>query len=86
MKPQTISVTEFKAKCLSLLDDIGKRGGSITVTKRGRPLAVVSPARRLTWKSPEGMWEGKLSVPDDIVERDTSHLWEALCSAPGTKK
>jgi hypothetical protein len=37
--------TEFKAKHLALGDEIGEDGGTITVTKRGRPVAAVTPAR-----------------------------------------
>lgn len=78
VKHQIVSVTEFKAKCLALLDGIGERGGTITITKRGRPLASAGPVQRSAWKSPEGMWEGKVTVPDDLAEAHTSGLWEVL--------
>ncbi len=85
MKHQTVSVTEFKTKCLSLLDGVGKNGGSITVTKRGRPLAKVVPAPKEAWKSPEGAWVGKVTIADDIVEADTSDLWEVVRQRKGAK-
>ncbi len=44
MSSQFVTATEFKAKCLSLLDDIAQNGGTITVTKRGKPVATVGPA------------------------------------------
>jgi prevent-host-death family protein len=50
MKNRVVNVTEFKAKCLALLEDVSQRGGSITVTKRGRPLATVGPAQQPAWK------------------------------------
>ena len=78
MKHQTISVTEFKAKCLSLLDGVGKNGGSITVTKRGRPLAKVVPAPKEGWKSLKGAWAGQFSVPDEILMADTSDQWDVV--------
>ena len=84
MKHQTVSVTEFKAKCLALLEGIGHRGGSITITKRGRPLATVGPARRPAWKSPEGAWVGRVTLAGDLLE-DTSELWEALRTRPGAR-
>ncbi|NNM72959.1 type II toxin-antitoxin system Phd/YefM family antitoxin [Enterovirga aerilata] len=41
----TLNVTEFKARSLSLLEDIAKgRLSRIIITKRGKPLAVVSPS------------------------------------------
>ena len=38
-----ISVTEFKAKCLELIDKLSRHEiASIEITKRGKPVAVVS--------------------------------------------
>jgi len=82
MKHRLINVTEFKAKCLAMLDDIGEHGGVITITKRGRPLATVSPAGRSRWKSPEGMWAGKVTIVGDLLETDTSALWEVSGGRP----
>lgn len=42
----TINVTEFKARSLRLLDDIARGTiDRITVTKRGKPVAIVSPSK-----------------------------------------
>lgn len=39
-----ISVTEFKAKCLELIDKLARHEiDSIQLTKRGKPVAKVSP-------------------------------------------
>jgi prevent-host-death family protein len=78
MKNRVVNVTEFKARCLALLEDVSRHGGSITITKRGRPLASVVPARRQAWKSPEGSWVGKVSIADDLEEMDTAELWDVL--------
>src|SRR5437879_1576051 len=78
MKNRAISVTEFKAKCLSLLSEIADQGGTITVTKRGRPLATVSPARNRRWKSPEGILEGKIEIDDDLLMSDMADLWDPV--------
>lgn len=41
---KTVSATEFKAKCLELMDQLDKRVlHRIFVTKRGRVVSVVSP-------------------------------------------
>lgn len=82
MKDRVVNVTEFKAKCLALLDDIGERGGTITITRRGKPLATVGPARQKAWKSPEGAWIGKLTLDDALLEADTSGLWDVLKPSP----
>jgi prevent-host-death family protein len=79
MQNRVVSATEFKAKCLALLDEVDEHGGWITVTKRGRPVATVGPARKKkAWKSPEGAWAGKVKIIGDIVNMDTSHLWNVV--------
>lgn len=40
---RVISATQFKARCLALLDDVAESGETITVTKHGRPVARVTP-------------------------------------------
>lgn len=85
MKNRVVAVTEFKAKCLSLLNDVGARGTTITITKRGRPLATVKPARNTAWKSPEGAWAGKVILAGDLIETDTSELWEVARRDSGAR-
>jgi prevent-host-death family protein len=41
---RTISATQFKARCLALLDEVADTGESIVVTKYGKPVARVEPA------------------------------------------
>jgi prevent-host-death family protein len=66
MKEVTIPVSEFKAKCLRLLEDVEAKGDRIVITKRGRPMAqvapIISPKVRL-----RGTWEGLVEVKGDIV-------------------
>ena len=39
-----LSASEFKAKCLALLDQVHERGESVTITKRGKVVARLIPA------------------------------------------
>jgi prevent-host-death family protein len=39
----TVPATEFKAKCLELMDRVRASGLQITVTKHGKPVAKVVP-------------------------------------------
>jgi prevent-host-death family protein len=82
MPHRTVNVTEFKAKCLALLQEVGECGDTITITKRGRPLAKVGPVHQAPWKSPEGAWIGRLTLPDGLLDADTSELWEVLRPHP----
>jgi prevent-host-death family protein len=38
---KTITATEFKAKCLQLLDHVQQSGEDLVISKRGRPVARV---------------------------------------------
>jgi prevent-host-death family protein len=38
-----ITASQFKARCLALLDEVAEGGGELVVTKRGRPVARVVP-------------------------------------------
>ena len=78
MKNRTVSATEFKAKCLAYLDEIEQNGGPITITRRGRPVAVLGRARRAAWKSPRNSLAGKVRIVGDIVNVDMSSLWEVV--------
>jgi prevent-host-death family protein len=41
---QTIAASEFKAKCLDILERLGSRQlERVVITKRGRPVAVLTP-------------------------------------------
>lgn len=42
-KEKTVTATEFKVKCLWILDHLGP--GGVVITKRGRPVARVMPVR-----------------------------------------
>lgn len=41
---RTIPASQFKAKCLALLDEVARTGETLVVTKRGKPVARVVPA------------------------------------------
>ncbi|MEX2262226.1 MAG: type II toxin-antitoxin system prevent-host-death family antitoxin [Bryobacteraceae bacterium] len=78
MGNRVVTATELKAKCLALLDEVDDRGDTITVTKRGRPVATLQPVSKKPWKSPKGAWAGKVEIVGDIVNLDTSHLWDVV--------
>jgi prevent-host-death family protein len=58
-----ISASEFKAKCLKLLDRVARTREPLTVTKRGKPLARVVP---LAVTDPRSL-RGTVKVHGDIV-------------------
>jgi prevent-host-death family protein len=41
--PKVVQAGEFKAKCLELMDSVAKSGAVVVITKRGKPVAQLSP-------------------------------------------
>ena len=70
-----ISASEFKAKCLQILDDVAQHRTSIVVTKHGRPVARLVPIEDQL-KPLGGSWEGSVQVHGDLLDFDTSPDWE----------
>ena len=70
-----IPITQFKAKCLKLLDQVSKSGKPLVITKRGKPLAKVTRAAVRTRPLMGGM-RGTAVEVGDIVYFDTSDDWE----------
>jgi prevent-host-death family protein len=73
---RVLSATEFKAKCLACLTEIEKSGDSITITRRGRPVAVVGPVKRKPFKPLMDSWKGRIKFEGDIV--NTHFHWDAM--------
>lgn len=47
---KTINATEFKAKCLQLLDEVQRTGEDLVISKRGKPVArVVAEKQSKPW-------------------------------------
>ncbi|MXX16924.1 MAG: type II toxin-antitoxin system Phd/YefM family antitoxin, partial [Gammaproteobacteria bacterium] len=38
-----MAVTDFRARCLRVIGQMGKDREPVTITKRGRPVAMLSP-------------------------------------------
>lgn len=64
---QTISASEFKAKCLRLMDEINKTGEPILITKNGKPVSILQPYKSVP-KTLFGLHKDKLRSKDDLVE------------------
>lgn len=62
MATRTISITEAKANLLRLVTEISESGEEILITRRGRPVATLTPM------SPPPDMRDWLILPDDISE------------------
>lgn len=79
MSNRTIGAAQFKARCLTLLDEVQTTGEPLTVTKRGKPVAVINPARE---EQPRKSLFGSLATPgykfDDPFSPATDPMdWDA---------
>ena len=45
MQQETIKASEFKAKCLQLMDEVKQTGKEIIITKNGEPVSKLVPVR-----------------------------------------
>jgi prevent-host-death family protein len=65
---QEIAISEFKAKCLGLLEQVRKTKTPIRVTRFGQPIADVVPISR---EADAGDWLGSLAdvmtIEGDVV-------------------
>ena len=77
---QEIAISEFKAKCLALLEQVRKTKKPIRITRFGKPVADVVPAapisERAYWL---GSMRGEMEIRGDIVSPVIEETdWEAL--------
>jgi prevent-host-death family protein len=64
---QEIAISKFKATCLAVLEDVRKTGRPVRVTRFGKPVAEVVPARAAKRKSWLGCMKGTAEITGDIV-------------------
>jgi antitoxin (DNA-binding transcriptional repressor) of toxin-antitoxin stability system len=61
-----INVTDFKAKCLALFKELeARRYDKVVVTRRGRPIAALTPAMNEV-PDPYGCLAGRAIIPPDL--------------------
>jgi prevent-host-death family protein len=73
MTIRTVSASEFKAKCLAMLDEVAATGEEIVITKRGRAVAHLSAA------TPPESLHGSVTfnVPDEQLIQPLDIEWDS---------
>lgn len=67
-----ITATQFKARCLRLLDEVAETGESLVITKHGRPVARVEPPLR-----PDDLrGSGKINMTDEELIYFSMGPWD----------
>ena len=73
--PRTIKASEFKAKCLKLMDEVAENGEEIVITKNGKPVAKLTAFHERP-KTLFGIDKGRLKILGDIIS-PIDVEWEA---------
>jgi prevent-host-death family protein len=72
---RSIKASEFKAKCLKVMDEVAESGEPVVITKYGKPVAQLGPVggeRKSIW----GLHKGQIEILGDIIEAIDVE-WEA---------
>ena len=72
---RTITASEFRAKCLALMDEVAETGVEIVITKRGKPVARLIPLRESN-RVPFGLYKDRMEILGDIISPIDDLEWE----------
>ena len=72
---RTMKASEFKAKCLKLMDEVADTGEEIVITKNGKPVSRLLPYREKP-KTFFGADRGRIKIVGDIIS-PIDVEWEA---------
>jgi prevent-host-death family protein len=61
-----IKASEFKAKCLALMDEVARTGAAVVITKNGKAVAELVPHRPRR-PNARGILKGELVVSGDLI-------------------
>ncbi len=77
--PPPINASDFKARCLALLDEVAATGEGLTILKRGRPVARLVPVAADGTRLPQEELIGTVEILGDVVSPVLpAEAWEAV--------
>ncbi len=65
---ESINASDFKARCLAILDHVSATGEGVVILNRGRPVAELGPVHSVAVRYPQAGLERSVTVVGDIVE------------------
>ena len=75
---KVLNATDFKARCLAILDEVCKTGEPVTILKRGRPVAQVVPPIPRDEDYPQASLHGTVTIVGDVIAPPVSaDQWDA---------
>jgi prevent-host-death family protein len=70
-----MKASEFKAKCLKLMDEVAETGEPVVITKNGKPVSQLVPYRHKP-KTLLGVTKDSMVISGDVVS-PLDEEWEA---------
>jgi prevent-host-death family protein len=64
---KTMGSSEFKAKCLAVIDEVARTGEPVTILKRGRPVAQLVPSVPREEGYPQEGLIGTVKILGDVI-------------------
>lgn len=74
---RTVAISELKAHCLRLVDEVAQRRRELIITKRGKPIARVVPLEEPPNDEALTRLRGTVIGGDRVEDFDTGVTWEA---------
>ena len=65
---ERINASDFKARCLAILDRVHETGERVVILKRGQPVAELSRPAGEENRYPEAELEGTVVILGDVME------------------
>ena len=65
---KTMNASDFKARCLAILDEVESAGEVVTILKHGRPVAQLVPPMYGESGHPQHELKGSVTILGDVVE------------------
>jgi prevent-host-death family protein len=72
-----VGATEFKARCLEIMDRVAERHESYVITKRGRPVATLGPVAGAPRSTLFGCLRDRAEIAGDLL-KPVADQWEVV--------
>ncbi len=74
---KTIMISDFKARCISILKEAQRKHEPVLITRRGHPLARIEPVYDNPPPRKFGVLKHRMRIKGDIVHADFDSEWES---------
>jgi len=71
-----ILISEFKAKCIAIINEICRTRDTVIITRRGQPIAKLEPMNKMPSRRQFGKLKKMMQLTGDIVHTDLADHWD----------